>query len=167
MTTKNGYHRARCLGVREKHFRSLGKNIQTTDFSVVGIGDMSGDVFGNGMLLTRHTRLLAAFDHRHIFIDPDPDIEKSFAERARMFSLPRSSWMDYDQKLISKGGGIYARTAKSITLSAQARQVLGIDAKALPPNDVIRAILRAGRTFVQRRYRHLRKIKSGNACRCG
>ena len=127
----------------KKHFRTLGKNIQTTDFSVVGIGDMSGDVFGNGMLLTRHTRLLAAFDHRHIFIDPDPDIEKSFAERARMFSLPRSSWMDYDQKLISKGGGVYARTAKSITLSAQARQVLGIDAKALPPNDVIRAILLA------------------------
>jgi glutamate dehydrogenase len=127
----------------KKHFRTLGTNIQATDFSVVGIGDMSGDVFGNGMLLSRHTRLLAAFDHRHIFIDPDPDTEQSFRERERLFSLPRSSWLDYDQKLISKGGGIYDRRAKSITLSAQARQALGVDAKALAPNDLIRELLRA------------------------
>ena len=127
----------------KKNFRTLGIDTQTTDFTVVGIGDMSGDVFGNGMLLSRHIRLVAAFDHRHIFIDPEPDAEKSFLERERLFALPRSSWADYDEKLISKGGGIYPRSAKSIALSAQARQALGTDAKALAPTEVIRAILRA------------------------
>ena len=103
---------------------------------------MSGDVFGNGMLLSRHIRLLAAFDHRHIFLDPNPDTGVSFAERARLFELPRSSWDDYDRKKISRGGGIYSRSAKSIALSAEARAVLGLDTPTAAPNDVIRAILR-------------------------
>ena len=96
----------------KRHFREMGVDTQTTDFTVVGIGDMSGDVFGNGMLLSRHIRLVAAFDHRHIFLDPDPDPATSFAERERMFELPRSSWADYDAKLISKGGGVFPRSAK-------------------------------------------------------
>ena len=91
----------------KRHFREMGIDTQTTDFTVAGIGDMSGDVFGNGMLLSRHIRLVAAFDHRHIFLDPSPDAAKSFAERERLFELPRSSWADYDAKLISEGGGIY------------------------------------------------------------
>jgi glutamate dehydrogenase len=127
----------------KRHFRELGTNIQEEDFSCVGIGDMSGDVFGNGMLLSRHTRLVAAFDHRHIFIDPDPDPEKSFAERERLFHLPRSSWDDYDRSLISAGGGVWPRTAKSIALSEQARAALGTTAEALTPVEVIRAILQA------------------------
>src|SRR5690606_31570735 len=101
----------------KRHFRELGLDIQRNDFSVVGIGDMSGDVFGNGMLLSRHIRLVAAFDHRHIFIDPNPDPEVSFAERQRLFKLPRSSWADYDPEKLSQGGGVYPRTAKSIRLS--------------------------------------------------
>ncbi|HLY84867.1 MAG TPA: NAD-glutamate dehydrogenase domain-containing protein, partial [Acidimicrobiales bacterium] len=125
------------------HFSELGIDIQTTDFSVVGIGDMSGDVFGNGMLLSRHIKLVGAFDHRHIFIDPDPDPELSYAERARLFGLARSSWADYDAALISAGGGVFPRTAKSIPLSPQVRQVLGIDAGALDPNQLVNALLRA------------------------
>lgn len=112
----------------KRHFRALGRDCQSQDFSVVGIGDMSGDVFGNGMLLSRHIRLLAAFDHRHIFLDPNPDAAVSFAERERLFALPRSSWADYDAKLISAGGGIYPRTLKSIELSAPVREALGLDA---------------------------------------
>uniref|UniRef100_UPI003FA7A870 NAD-glutamate dehydrogenase n=1 Tax=Pelomicrobium sp. TaxID=2815319 RepID=UPI003FA7A870 len=127
----------------KKHFRTLGVDIQATDFTVVGIGDMSGDVFGNGMLLSRHIKLIAAFDHRHVFIDPDPDPETSYRERERLFRLPRSSWADYDPKLISAGGGVYPRSAKSIALSPQARRALGIDAAALTPADLIRAILKA------------------------
>jgi glutamate dehydrogenase len=99
----------------KRHFRSLGVNTQTTPFTVAGIGDMSGDVFGNGMLLSEQIKLVVAFDHRHIFIDPNPDVARSFAERQRLFSLPRSSWDDYDKSLISQGGGVYPRTAKSIT----------------------------------------------------
>jgi glutamate dehydrogenase len=109
----------------------------------VGIGDMSGDVFGNGMLLSRHVRLIAAFDHRHVFIDPSPDAAVSFAERERLFSLPRSSWADYDETKISAGGGVWPRTAKSIPLSPQAQAALAIDAAQLPPNELLNAILKA------------------------
>ena len=127
------------------HFRSIGHDTQTQPFTVVGVGDMSGDVFGNGMLLSRHIRLLAAFDHRHIFIDPDPDPATSFVERERLFALPRSAWTDYDVKLISAGGGVWSRGAKSITLSAQAKAALGIDAavKSMTPAELMRAILLA------------------------
>ena len=127
----------------KRHFRSLNHNTQTTAFTVAGIGDMSGDVFGNGMLLSEQIQLVLAFDHRHIFIDPTPDVARSFAERQRLFNLPRSSWDDYDKSLISQGGGIYPRSAKSITLSAQARAVIGIDTEALPPVELLRAILQA------------------------
>ncbi|WP_421995461.1 NAD-glutamate dehydrogenase [Reyranella sp.] len=127
----------------KRHFRELGRDIQTTPFTVAGVGDMSGDVFGNGMLLSRQIRLVAAFDHRHIFIDPDPDPAASWQERQRLFDLPRSSWMDYDRALLSRGGGIYDRAAKSITLSDEARAVLGIEAPAPTPVDVMRAILTA------------------------
>jgi glutamate dehydrogenase len=96
----------------KRHFRALGRDSQSQDLTCVGVGDMSGDVFGNGMLLSRHIRLLAAFDHRHVFLDPNPDAERSYVERERMFRLPRSSWEDYDTSLISTGGGIYPRSAK-------------------------------------------------------
>jgi len=127
----------------KRHFRELGRDTQSQPFTVVGIGDMSGDVFGNGMLLSRQIRLLAAFDHRHVFLDPDPDPASSFAERERLFGLPRSSWADYDARLISKGGGVWPRTAKSIPLSAEARRALGIEAQALAPSELVSAILRA------------------------
>jgi len=127
----------------KRHFRELGHDTQAQAFTVVGIGDMSGDVFGNGMLLSRQIKLVAAFDHRHVFIDPEPDAEKSFAERERLFNLPRSSWADYNAKLISKGGGIWPRSAKSIPLTAEARRVLGIEKKALAPNELVSAILKA------------------------
>jgi glutamate dehydrogenase len=127
------------------HFAALGLNPDTDDFTAVGIGDMSGDVFGNGMLLSEHIRLVAAFDHRHVFIDPSPDPAASFAERSRMFALPRSSWADYDQALISPGGGVWPRAVKSVPVSAQARNALGIDAtiSALSPDELISAILAA------------------------
>jgi len=127
----------------ERHFREMGRDCQTEDFTVVGIGDMSGDVFGNGMLRSKHTRLLAAFDHRHIFIDPNPDAAKSFAERQRMFNLPRSSWADYDKSLISPGGGIYPRDAKTIALSPEACAALGVPADPLSPAELIRHLLSA------------------------
>lgn len=129
----------------KRHFRALGRDCQREDFTVVGIGDMSGDVFGNGMLLSRHIRLVAAFDHRHVFVDPDPDAERSFRERERLFRLPRSSWDDYDKSLISAGGGVWPRSAKSIPVSPQMRQALGIEgeANALSPTELISAILRA------------------------
>ncbi|MFF5229308.1 NAD-glutamate dehydrogenase [Dactylosporangium sp. NPDC000521] len=129
----------------KRHFRELGVDIQTTEFTVVGVGDMSGDVFGNGMLLSRHIRLVAGFDHRHIFVDPDPDAATSFEERARLFALPRSSWDDYDRSLISAGGGVYPRTAKSIPISPEAKDALGIPAAvtALTPNELMHAILSA------------------------
>jgi len=127
----------------KRHFRELGHDIQVTPFTVAGVGDMSGDVFGNGMLLSQQIKLVAAFDHRHIFIDPLPDPATSWRERQRLFALPRSSWRDYDKTLLSAGGGIYDRSAKSITLSAEARTVLGIEAPSLTPADLMRAILTA------------------------
>jgi glutamate dehydrogenase len=133
----------------KRHFRDLGLDTQTTEFTVTGVGDLSGDVFGNGMLLSEHIRLVAAFDHRHIFIDPDPDAATSYAERRRMFDLPRSSWDDYDRTKLSEGGGIWPRTAKSIPLTEEARAALGITAPSrgtaptLTPNEVMRAILAA------------------------
>ncbi len=127
----------------KRHFREMGKNIQDEPFTAAGIGDMSGDVFGNGMLLSKQTRLIAAFDHRHIFIDPDPDPARSWQERARIFALPRSSWDDYDKSLISQGGGVWPRSAKSITLSPELRAALDIQAERLTPTELIRAILTA------------------------
>ncbi|AXH95812.1 NAD-glutamate dehydrogenase [Ornithinimicrobium avium] len=129
----------------KRHFRELGLDTQEEDFTVVGIGDMSGDVFGNGMLLSEHIRLVAAFDHRHVFIDPDPDAASSFAERKRLFELPRSSWADYDTSLISEGGGVWPRTAKSVPVSPQARAALGLeeDVTSMTPAELLRAILRA------------------------
>ena len=129
----------------KRHFRELGHDTQTEDFTVVGIGDMSGDVFGNGMLLSEHIRLVAAFDHRHIFVDPTPDAASSFAERKRLFDLPRSSWEDYDTKLLSAGGGIFPRSAKSINITAPMRAALGIEAgvSRLTPAELMKAILLA------------------------
>lgn len=125
----------------ERHFRELGVNTATDDFTVVGIGDMSGDVFGNGMQRSEHIKLVAAFDHRDIFIDPDPDPAQSFAERRRLFELPRSSWQDYNPELISAGGGVYPRSAKSVKLSEQAAKRLGMSPGQYRPNDLIRGIL--------------------------
>jgi glutamate dehydrogenase len=127
----------------KRHFREMGIDTQATDFTVVGIGDMSGDVFGNGMLLSRHIRLVAAFDHRHIFLDPAPDAARSFVERQRLFALPRSSWADYDATLISAGGGIHARSAKSIVLTPEVQAALGVQAGALTPTELVNAILKA------------------------
>jgi glutamate dehydrogenase len=126
----------------KRHFREMDVDIGATPFTVVGVGDMSGDVFGNGMLREKTTRLIAAFDHRDIFIDPNPDPERSFAERKRLFELPRSSWQDFDKKLISKGGGVYPRAAKQIKLSPEARALFGAG-ENLTPQDLIRAILKA------------------------
>ncbi|MGD1217372.1 NAD-glutamate dehydrogenase [Streptomyces krungchingensis] len=129
----------------KRHFRELGVNTQTQDFTVVGVGDMSGDVFGNGMLLSEHIRLVAAFDHRHIFIDPTPDAETSYAERRRLFELPRSSWADYDTELISAGGGVFPRTAKAIPVNTHIREALGIESGVakMTPADLMKAILQA------------------------
>jgi glutamate dehydrogenase len=129
-----------------RHGLELGIDVQNEDFTVVGVGDMSGDVFGNGMLLSRHIRLVAAFDHRHIFLDPDPDAESSFAERERLFGLDRSTWEQYDTDLISEGGGVHPRSAKSIKLTPQVREALGLtseDPEEMTPPQLIRAILRA------------------------
>ncbi|MFJ8587572.1 NAD-glutamate dehydrogenase [Streptomyces sp. NPDC093595] len=129
----------------KRHFRELGHDTQTQDFTVVGVGDMSGDVFGNGMLLSEHIRLVAAFDHRHIFIDPNPDAAVSYAERRRLFELPRSSWADYNKELLSPGGGIHPRTAKSIPVNAHMRTALGIEdgVTKLTPAELMKAILKA------------------------
>jgi glutamate dehydrogenase len=127
----------------QRHFRELGVDVQAEDFTVAGIGDMSGDVFGNGMLLSEHIRLVAAFDHRHIFLDPNPDAAASHAERRRLFELPRSSWADYDTSLISEGGGVFPRTAKSIALSPQVQEALDVSAESLTPSELMSAILRA------------------------
>jgi glutamate dehydrogenase len=127
----------------KRHFRELGINTQTTDFTVVGIGDMSGDVFGNGMLLSPHIKLVGAFDHRHVFLDPDPDPEVSFKERERLFNLPRSSWADYDVKLLSKGGGVYPRSAKKVPLTPEVKKALDVDVPSLTPADLIRMLLKA------------------------
>ena len=127
----------------KRHFREAGKDIQTTDFTVVGVGDMSGDVFGNGMLLSKHIRLIAAFDHRHIFVDPNPDSASSWEERKRMFELPRSSWEDYDKSKISAGGGVFARNLKSIALTPEIKAALEIKADAVSPAELMSAILKA------------------------
>jgi glutamate dehydrogenase len=127
----------------KRHFRELGHDVMTEPFTVVGVGDMSGDVFGNGMLLSDKIRLVAAFDHRHIFLDPDPDPAASFAERQRLFALPRSSWADYDPSLISRGGGVFPRTAKRIELSPEAAQALGTGARSVTPAELMTAILLA------------------------
>ncbi len=127
----------------KRHFREAGKDIQTTDFTVVGVGDMSGDVFGNGMLLSKHIRLIAAFDHRHIFIDPNPDAASSWVERERMFALPRSSWEDYDKSKISVGGGVFSRALKTIVLTPEIRAALDIKAETVSPAELMTAILKA------------------------
>ncbi len=128
----------------QRHFRELGKDIQNEDFTVVGVGDMGGDVFGNGMLLSKHIKLVGAFNHLHIFVDPDPDPAKSFKERERMFALPRSSWTDYDSKVLSKGAGIFERSAKSIELTPEIQERFAIKEKKVTPNALIRAMLGAG-----------------------
>ncbi|MGI9155600.1 MAG: NAD-glutamate dehydrogenase [Marmoricola sp.] len=129
----------------QRHFRERGLDCQTQDFTAVGIGDMSGDVFGNGLLCSERTRLLAAFDHRDIFLDPDPDAAASYAERQRLFDLPRSSWQDYDRDLISDGGGVHPRSAKSVPVSPQVRSALGLaeDVTRLSPPELMKAILKA------------------------
>jgi glutamate dehydrogenase len=139
ITAKGGWESVK------RHFRAIGKDCQSEDFTCVGIGDMSGDVFGNGMLLSRKIRLLAAFDHRHIFLDPNPDSERSFVERERIFDLPRSSWADYDVSLISAGGGLHARSAKFIPITPEVREALGIEepVEQLTPTELMRAILKA------------------------
>ncbi|HEY0165260.1 MAG TPA: NAD-glutamate dehydrogenase domain-containing protein, partial [Sphingomicrobium sp.] len=146
----NGYdHKAMGITARgawisvQRHFLELGIDVQSDPISVVGCGDMSGDVFGNGLLQSKTVRLIAAFDHRHIFIDPDPDPRRGWIERQRLFGLPRSSWDDYDRSVLSKGGGIYPRTQKSINLSKAERDVLGIQSSTVDPATLINAILRA------------------------
>ncbi len=126
-----------------RHFRELGRDIQKEDFTVIGVGDMSGDVFGNGMLLSAHIRLLAAFDHRHIFLDPSAATAAPFQERQRLFTLPRSSWDDYDKKLIGPGGGVFARSLKEIPLTPEVQALIGSDATSLPPAALIHALLKA------------------------
>ncbi|MCC6559833.1 MAG: NAD-glutamate dehydrogenase [Xanthomonadales bacterium] len=139
ITAKGGWESVK------RHFRALGADSQSQDFTCVGVGDMSGDVFGNGMLLSEHIRLLAAFDHRHIFLDPNPDAAVSFKERARLFTVPRSSWDDYDKSLLSHGGGVFPRAAKTIAISPEVRVALGLDesVESMTPNELMTAILKA------------------------
>jgi len=132
----------------KRHFRELGRDIEKSELSVVGVGDMSGDVFGNGMLMSRHLRLLGAFNHLHVFIDPAPDPEKSFVERQRLFHLPRSSWADYDRALISPGGGVFERSAKSIPISPQMKRAFDIEPDFLTPAELIRRLLTASVDFL-------------------
>src|SRR5688500_12547973 len=127
----------------KRHFAELDVDVAAEPFTVVGIGDMSGDVFGNGMLLSDRIRLVGAYDHRHVFLDPDPDPDAGFAERKRLFGITGSSWDDYDRAKISEGGGVWPRTAKSIPLSEPVRAALGVEDERMAPNDLIRAILRA------------------------
>jgi glutamate dehydrogenase len=127
----------------KRHFRELGRDAEAEELTVAGVGDMSGDVFGNGMLMSRHLKLLGAFDHRHIFIDPNPDPERSFGERSRLFHLPRSSWADYDRGLISEGGGVFERGVKSIPISPEMKRVFDIDADHLTPPELMRKLLTA------------------------
>jgi glutamate dehydrogenase len=126
-----------------RHLAELGTDVDRDPFTVVGVGDMSGDVFGNGMLLSRQIRLVAAFDHRHLFLDPDPDVARSYAERRRLADLPRSSWDDYASDALSPGGGVFPRTARSVPLSPEAQRRLGVESAELPTDEVVRAILRA------------------------
>ena len=157
ITARGGWESVR------RHFRDLGHDTQSQDFTVAGIGDMSGDVFGNAMLLSPHIRLVAAFDHRHIFIDPSPDAARSFTERKRMFALPRSSWDDYDKRLLSRGGGVHSRLGKTVTLSAEARALLGIaGGSAHAGRGGARDPEAAGGPALERRHRHLRQVGRGN-----
>ncbi len=126
-----------------RHFRDMGRNIERESFTAIGIGDMSGDVFGNGLLLSRTIMLIGAFDHRDILLDPDPDPDKSWKERRRLFALPRSSWADFNSRIISRGGGVFSRSSKSIPLSPEIRARLGIDAVSLDPDSLIRVLLTA------------------------
>ena len=144
----NGYdHKAMGITAKggwesvKRHFREMGINCQSTDFTAIGVGDMAGDVFGNGMLLSKHIRLQAAFNHMHIFIDPNPESASSWVERDRLFNLPRSSWEDYNKELISQGGGIFSRRAKSISLTPEIQKMLGTKKASMAPNDLIKAIL--------------------------
>ncbi|MFD0849406.1 NAD-glutamate dehydrogenase [Sphingosinicella xenopeptidilytica] len=146
----NGYdHKAMGITAKgawisvQRHFRERGVDVQKDAVRVIGVGDMSGDVFGNGMLLSKTLKVVAAFDHRHIFLDPEPDAAKSWKERDRLFKLPRSSWDDYDKKLISKGGGVFPRSQKSIALTPEVQAMLDVDAKSLSPSDLIHAILKS------------------------
>src|SRR5205823_3180985 len=127
----------------ERHFREIGRDIATSGLTVIGVGDMSGDVFGNGMLMSRRLRLLGAFNHLHVFVDPDPDPEQSFGERQRLFHLPRSSWADYDPALISAGGGVFERSAKSIPISPEMKRAFDIQEDRLTPAELIRRMLAA------------------------
>jgi glutamate dehydrogenase len=136
ITAKGGWESVK------RHFREVGIDCQTTDFSCLGIGDMAGDVFGNGMLLSKHTKLVAAFNHMHIFIDPNPDTALSYDERARLFALPRSSWEDYNSKLISKGGGIFLRSSKSIPLSAEIKHMLATEKTSMTPTELMKELLK-------------------------
>ncbi len=150
----------------KRHFRELGTDVQSQDFTVVAIGDMSGDVFGNGMLCSEHIKLVAAFNHAHVFLDPDPDPAAGFAERRRLFSLGRSSWSDYDPAVISPGGGVHARSLKSIAITPEVKAAFGdrgrppVAQRAHP-----RTAARAGGPPVQRRDRHLRQSRRGDARR--
>ena len=145
---------------------SSGSDIEASDLTVVGVGDMSGDVFGNGMLMSRHLRLLAAFDHRHVFVDPDPDPGRSFAERERLFRLPRSSWADYDRTLISPGGGVFERGAKSIAISPQMKRAFRHRRRPADPGRADPQIaVGAGRSVMVRRHRHLYQGAAGKPCR--
>lgn len=136
ITAKGGWESVK------RHFREMGIDCQTTDFSCLGIGDMAGDVFGNGMLLSKHTKLVAAFNHMHIFIDPNPDAALSYDERARLFALPRSSWEDYNRQLISQGGGIFLRSSKSIPLSAEMKQMLETEKTSMTPTELMKELLK-------------------------
>lgn len=127
----------------KRHFRELGHDVQSQDFTVVGVGDMSGDVFGNGMLLSKHIKLIAAFNHLHIFVDPDPDPAASWEERKRLFEMPRSAWSDYNPELISKGGGVFERTAKSIPLTPEMKRLFELEKDSVTPSELISAILKA------------------------
>ncbi len=145
----NGYdHKAMGITAKgawesvKRHFREIGKDIQNEDYTCIGVGDMAGDVFGNGMMLSKHTKLIAAFNHMHIFIDPEPDAEASFNERVRLFNLPRSTWVDYDSKLISQGGGVFNRSDKFITLSKQIKSLFKIEEDKITPSELIKTILR-------------------------
>ena len=151
----------------KRHFREMDIDIGTTPFTVAGVGDMSGDVFGNGMLRENTIKLVVAFDHRDIFIDPSPDPAKSLAERQRMFDLPRSSWQDYDKSLISAGGGVFPRSLKEIDLSPQAQAVLGFTKAKATPQEIMSAILKAPVDLLYlRRHRHLYpRVERDRRCR--
>ncbi len=153
----------------KRHFRELGVDPAKEDFTIVGIGDMSGDVFGNGLLLSPHMKLVAAFDHRHIFVDPSPDPAKGIAERRRLFELPRSSWDDYDRGALSEGGGVYSRQAKSIELHPKrAGRPRTLPSATVTPLELIRAVhARARRSALERRHRHVREGERRVASRRG